>query len=190
MNVRLLAVAAVVSGLVLSTAGAQAAPRTLDGRTVKTLTMTANGGLQSNDKDQAQLLDAPDRADCAPPRCSRLPFVYKPARGVRGDLMFTVTWTNRASDIDLYVGEVNRDGSTTTVDSCGGVGTTSEKVFVPAGSLRPGRTYVLVVDWFRSINETATAKVQIGVPSTIKTTVPTRYDGQAPGTLFKVNCTQ
>ena len=190
MKVRLLTAAALAGALAVSTAGAQAAPRTLDGRSVKTLTMTASGGLQDNDKDQAQLLSSPDRADCAPPRCSRLPFLYKPAKGVKGDLMFTVTWTNRASDIDLYVGEVARDGSTTTVDSCGGVGSTTEKVFLPAKALKPGKTYVLVVDWFRSLNETATAKVQIGVPSTIKTTVPAKYDGQLPGTLFKVNCTQ
>jgi hypothetical protein len=73
------------------------------------------------------------------------------------------------------------------VDSCGGVGNTSEKVFVPAGVLRSGRTYVLVVDWYRSLNETAKAKVELG-GSTVKTTVPKQYDGQLPGTIFKVNC--
>jgi hypothetical protein len=187
MKVRLVSAAVLAGALALSTVGAEAAPpKTLDGKKVKVLTLNASGGLQSNDKDNASLTSV-DRADCAAPRCARLPFVYKPAKGVKGDLMATVTWTNPASDIDLYIGEVLKDGSTVTVDSCGGFGNTSEKVFVPAGVLRSGRTYVLVVDWYRSLNETAKAKVELG-GSTVKTTVPKQYDGQLPGTVFKVNC--
>ena len=189
MKVRLATAAVLLGVLAAGTPGAQAANPVLDGKKIKVLSLTASGGLQSNDKDQAQL-KTPDRADCAAPRCARLPFTYKPAKGVNGDLMFTVTWTNPASDIDLYAGEVGKDGSTTTIDSCGGTGTASEKVFVPAASLKSGKTYVLVVDWFRSLNETAKATVQIGVPSSIKATVPPQYDGKVPGTLFKVNCTQ
>lgn len=184
MKIRLITAAAVAGGLVASVGGAQAASPTIDGKKVKTISITANGGAQSNDKDQASLT-SPDRLACAAPRCAKLTFTYAPAKGLsNGDLMFTATWTNPASDIDLYIGELDKKGNASDIGHCGGTGTTSEKVFVPKSSLKAGHKYVMVVDFFRSVNETATGKVEIGVPNSIKSTVPAAADGA----VFPVNC--
>jgi hypothetical protein len=184
VKVRLITATVLASGLALSMSGAQAATPTLDGKKVKVLSFTPNGGAQDNDKDQASLT-TPDRLACEMPRCAKLTFVYKPAKGVKGDLMFTATWTNPASDIDVYVGEVAKDGSASDVGHCGGAATTTEKVFIPASDLKSGKKYVMVVDFYRSVNETVNAKVEIAVPNTIKSTVPSNVDS----TLYPVNCT-
>ncbi|MDP9183423.1 MAG: hypothetical protein M3P04_11685 [Actinomycetota bacterium] len=186
MRSRLILAPVLVGALALMSSGAGAATKTLDGKKVKKLTITASGGAQANDADLVTgLLDAPDRTDCAMPRCARLTFKYLPAKGVKGDLMFSVNWANPLSDIDLYVGEIAKDGSSTEIGHCAGFGTTSEKLFIPKSQLKSGKQYVLVVDFFRSLNETATGTVQIGVPNTIKTTVPTSVDGQ----VQNINCT-
>jgi hypothetical protein len=186
MRARLILVPVLAGALAVMTVGASAAPKTLDGKKVKKLSITANGGAQSNDSDLATgLLGAPDRTECEMPRCARLPFTYLPAKGIKGDLMFTVTWTNPASDIDLYVGEIAKDGSSSEIGHCAGVGQPHEKLFIPRSQLKPGKKYVLVVDFFRSLNETATGTVEINVPNTISTTVPAQLDGQ----VQNINCT-
>jgi hypothetical protein len=174
------------------TVGASAAPKTLDGKKIKTLTLSASGGLQDHDDsnvtDLPHVLDTlPDRADCKAPRCAKLPFVYKPAKGVKGDVMFAITWSNPLTDYDLYVAEVDRDGTTTSVGAfhCGGTGGTSEKVFVPRGTFKAGKTYAMVVDFYRSVNDTVHGTVTMG-PSTVSHPVP----AQADGLLFPINCTQ
>ncbi len=184
MKIRLITAAVVAAGLAVSVSGAQAATPTLDGKKVKSLSLTASGGAQSNDKDQVAL-ESSDRLACAAPRCAKLTFTYAPAKGLsNADLMFTATWANPASDIDLYVGELDKRGNATDIGHCGGTGTTSEKVFIPKSALKAGKTYVVVVDFFRSVNETATGKVEIGVPNSIKSTVPAAVDAA----LFPVNC--
>lgn len=188
MKIRLVTAAALAGGLALSVSGAQAATPTIDGKKVTSLTLTANGGVQSNDAEQASLATT-DRLACAAPRCAKLTFTYAPAKGLKnGDLRFTATWTNPASDIDLYVGELDKKGNASDIGHCGGTGGTSEKVFLPKSSLKAGHRYVMVLDFYRSLNETATGKVEIGVPNTIKSTVPASLDGQVPGTVFPVNC--
>lgn len=192
MKVRLATATVLMGLLAVSTAGAQAATPVLDGKKVKVLTLTASGGTQDHDTDMVTDLakdptgPSPDRTQCAAPRCGKLRFTYKPAKGVKGDLMFTLNWTNQASDMDLYVAEVAKDGSLSDIGHCGGVGGTSEKVFLPASSLKSGKSYVLVADFFRSVNDTVTGKVQIGAPSTVKTTVPAQVDGL----VYPFNCTQ
>jgi hypothetical protein len=194
MRTRVVLASLLVGTLAVMSTGASAAPKTLDGKKVKKLTMVASGGLQDHDETNAtEALDAPDRADCAAPRCAKLKFVWKPAKGVKNsNVMFSISWGTPLSDYDLYVAEVNKDGSTTTLgsNSCGGTGTTSEKVYVTKDQFKAGRTYALVVDFYRSFNDTVTATVEMGVPNSIKQTVPPQYDGQFPGTLFKINCTQ
>jgi hypothetical protein len=176
------------------TTGAGAATKTLDGKKVKKITMVASGGTQDHDETNVtELLDPPDRADCAQPRCAKLKFVWKPAKGVKNsNVMFSIEWGSPLSDYDLYVAEVNKDGSTTTLgsNSCGGTGSTQERVYVTKDQFKSGKTYALVVDFYRSVNDEVTATVEMGVPNTIKQTVPPQYDGQFPGTLFKINCTQ
>jgi hypothetical protein len=193
MRARLVVAPLLVGALAVMTVGASAAPKTLDGKKVKQLTLTASGGLQDNDSTNVtEALTTPDRADCSAPRCAKLPFVWKPAKGVSGDVMFTITWSNPLTDYDLYVAEVARDGSTSTLEdqSCASSGGTSEKVFVTKDKFKPGHTYAMVVDFYRSVNDTVHGTVQMGAKNTIPGTVPAQYDGHFPGTLVKVNCTQ
>lgn len=193
MRSRLLLASALVGALAVTTTGAHAATPTLDGKKVKKLTLTASGGLQDHDETNVtEALDAPDRADCTAPRCAKLKFVWKPAKGVKGNVMFTITWSNPLSDYDLYVAEVARDGSTSTLEGqvCGSIGSTGEKVYVTKDKFKPGKTYAMVVDFYRSVNDTVKGTVAMGVASTITHTVPDEYDGQFPGTLIKINCTQ
>jgi hypothetical protein len=182
VKIRLIASAAVAAALALSMSGAEAATPTMDGKKVKALTMVGKGGLQTNDKDL--VIDNPDRVGCTGARCGKLKFIYKPAKGVRGGLMLTSTWTNPLSDIDLYLARVEKNGTLTDVAHCGGSAGTKEKVYVAPALLSSGRTYVMVADYYRSINDTVTSKVEINVPTTIKQTMPSAADGP---TYF--NCT-
>ena len=184
MRTRLVLTAAAVGAVALVAPSALAAPTpVMDGKKVKELVLKANGGVQDHDDDTASLETA-DRVNCAAPRCAVLTFVYKPAKGVKDGLMFSATWTNPLSDIDLYVGEVGKRGDRSEVAHCGGAGNTSEKLFVAASDLKPGKTYALVADMYRSLNEEVTAKVAFGA-NTVKTTVPAAVDSA----VYPVNCT-
>jgi hypothetical protein len=150
----------------------------LDGKKVKTIVRTGSGGLQDNDADNASLATA-NRADCAAPRCLRLDFVYKPAAGVKGNVLFKVTWTNPASDFDLYVASDKR----AQLAACGGPGGMGEALVLSGKTLKYGKRYTLVVDFFRSVNDTATATVQFPTAKAAGTTVPAQADE-----LFPTNC--
>lgn len=193
MKLRLVLAAALSAALAFTVSGAEAAPPVLDGKKKKSLVLKSTSGFQDHDSDNVTVLvDDSEKYDvCPPARCKRLPFVYKPAKGIKGGLMITATWASELSDIDIYLYEVQKDKSGLDVGSCGGfTGTAkSEKIFVDRRGLRSGRTYVLLVDFYRTIGDTVTAKVEINKPNTIKQTVPAAYDGELPGTLFKVNCT-
>lgn len=202
MRTRLVLVPAVLAGLVLSLSGAEAATKTMDGKKVKSLTITANGGAQDNDgwlvydavalaeegieDELPEQLHRVQPEDCTkPPLCANLDFIYKPAKGIKGGLMFTTTWANPASDIDIAVVQYEKDGSRTKLASCGGFGSATEKLYLAPSELKPGRKYALVIQFFRSFNETVTGKVQINVPSTMKSTFTLPVLGD-PG----LNCTQ
>lgn len=185
MKFRLAVATAVVGALALSMSGAQAATPVMDGKKVKVLKITANAGLQSNDKDAASTSTI-DHSICTPPRCAKIKFVYKPAKGAKGGLMFTMGWNNSTvSDLDLYVYSLDKRGNGTDIGHCGGPTGKSEKVYVPANLLKSGTTYVMVMDFFRSVNESAVnGKVEMGIPSTIATTVPEKADGA----VYQLNC--
>jgi hypothetical protein len=180
VKLRLVTALALVGALFLSVSGAQAATPVLDGKVKKKLEITAKGGLQDN---TSTMLIGEEREYCTK-HCARLPFVYKPAKGIKGGLMFTATWSNPASDIDLTVVEAGPKGAWTEVGSCNGAGNMMEKVYIPPASLRAGKTYAMIMFYFRSVNETFKGKVEINVPSTIKPTVPAKVDEVA-----LVNCT-
>ncbi len=183
MKFRILTAAALTGALVLSISGAEAASPVMDGKKVKALKLVGKGGLQSNDKDF--VLTSSERVDCKPPRCSILTFVYKPAKGVAGGLMLTANWGSPLSDIDLYLAEVSARGARTQAGVCGGSAGTTEKVYVGRSNLKSGKTYMLIVDYYRSINETVNAKVEINVPTTITNTVPAAAEAK---TYY--NCTR
>jgi hypothetical protein len=188
MKIRVAAAIAAIAALVLSTSGADAGTPTMDGKKVKVLNFTANGGTQDHDSDAATaLLSSPDRSTCDPSRCVKVKFVYKPAKGAKGGLMITATWGKAAlSDYDLYLFELDKRGNGTDVGHCGGAGTASEKVYAPPASLHSGRTYLVVVDFFRSVSDAVTGKIEMGVPSSMKSTVPAKADEAA----YPINCTQ
>lgn len=152
---------------------------TLDGKKVKKLTGRAVGVTQTNDADNASL-ETPNRTDCKMPRCYRLDFVWNPAKGVSGNVLFKATWTNPASDFDLYVAD-SKNGQKA---ACGGVGGTGEALVLSSKSLKAGKKYSLVVDFFRSVNnDTVTATVEFPTKATAGTTAPPEAD-----MLFPVNC--
>ena len=186
MRNRLVLAAAAFSAVALAAPGALAGTSApvLDGVKTKKLTLTASGGVQSNDTVLVtSLTEDDDRVNCAAPRCAMLKFVYKPGKKVAGDVMFTLQWTNPASDMDLYIAEIGKSGNT-EIGHCASSGQAQEKYFAPSGTFKPGRTYALVMDFFRSVNETATGTVEMPSASTIKGTVPAAADEFAA-----VNCT-
>jgi hypothetical protein len=192
VKLRLIAAVALAAGLALSVSGAEAATKVLDGKKVKVLKLTVAGGMQAHDDDNVKhAIDVPDKYDtCEASRCKRLPFVYKPAKGVKGGLMITAGWTSNLSDFDLYLFEVQKDKSGLDVGHCGSFTgpNRTEKLYVDRTALRSGRTYVLLVDSYRSINDTLNAKVEINVPDTTLKVVPEAYDGEFPGTVYSINC--
>lgn len=188
MRHRLVLSAAVLAAAAVAAPAAFAgtAPATLDGRKVKKLTLTATTTAQSNDAALVtDEVDGTDRMACSAPRCAVLPFVYKPAKGVKGDVMFTLTWGTPGSDFDLYVVSIDKNGDRSQLAQCGGSAGQSEKVFLPSDSFKPGKTYGLLADFYRTPGEQVTGTVEMPGTNTIKTTVPAAADE-----LALVNCTQ
>ena len=181
MKLRLVTALALSGALLLSVSGAQAATPTMDGKKVKALTKVVNAGLAENDADT--LTDVDVKIQCPAAKCAKLAFVYKPAKGVKGGLMFTATWTNALSDFDLYAVELDKRGSATAVGSCGSFARATEKVYVGPSLLRSGRTYAIVIYFARSVNDTVTGKVEINVPDSTPKTVPAVIDSKQ-----KTNC--
>jgi hypothetical protein len=157
---------------------AEAAPPTLDGKKVRKITKTAPGGVQDHDQDNLSL-DPQYRTQCAMPRCYRLDFIYKPAKNVKGNILLKITWTNPASDFDLYFSDEKKAERA----HCGGAAGLGEMLVVRTSGLKAGRKYTLVADFFRSVNDTVTATVEFPTKTTQGTTVPEDFD-----TLLPTNC--
>ena len=186
MKFRLATITMLIGALLLSMSGAQAGPPVMDGKKVKILKLHADGGTQDHDSDLVTgLLSTADYSLCTPPQCAKLTFVYKPAKGAKGGLMLTATWGKPISDYDLYIYELDKRGNGTRIGTCGGGIGTSEKVYLGPSDLHSGRTYVMIVNFFRSIADAVDAKIEMGVPSTIVTTVPAAVDK-----LEAINCTR
>ncbi len=187
MRTRLALAAALlgVLALALPTALAAPAPPTLDGKKVTKLTLKADAPMQSND---ASLVgdDATgyDRYQCEAPRCAVVPFIYKPAKGVKADIAMSLTWTGVASDFDLYLMQIDKTGRTKLLN-CGGFYGTSEKIFVPAGTLKSGKTYAMMVDFYRTPGEKVTAELTMPGKDTTSKAVPANVDD-----LTNLNCVQ
>ncbi len=171
-----LGAAALVLGAAVPSQAAKTA--VLDGKKVKKITRTASGGQQTNDADNASL-DVPNRVVCSMPRCYRLDFVYQPAKGVKGNVLFQITWTNPASDFDLYVATDKK----AELAHCGGAAGLGEALVLSGKTLKVGRRYTLVADFFRSVDDTVTATVEFPTKRTNSTTVPAEADD-----LYPTNC--
>lgn len=153
--------------------------KTLDGKATKTLTFKDTITTpQDNDKDIAQVLNGPDRWNCAPPRCARFTFIYKPAKKVKSaPFSVRIAWTYPVEDFDLYVVPDNGDKPA----QCAGGAGTSELVI--DGDLFPGHKYTVVIDHYRALPDTVTATVKFPTTEKMPTTAPSAVDSKQP-----VNC--
>jgi hypothetical protein len=185
MRKRLVLAAAAFSAVALAVPAALASSTpVLDGKKTTKLTLNATAPMQDNDADLVtDSATHNDRMACGPARCAVLPFVYKPAKGVKGDVAFTLTWTVPASDFDLYVVSIGKDGRT-DMGHCAGSGGTSEKVFLTADNFKAGKTYGLLADFYRTPGEKVTGTVEMPGTNTIATTVPSAVDS-----IQGINCT-
>ena len=182
MKTRTLLATAVAGTLAFGLSGAEAATPTLDGARTKTVTLKATGAPQTNDADYASLEDS-NRLNCKMPRCARVDFVWKPAKGVSGNVAFKATWAVPVADIDLYVGAVGKDGSVSELGSCGATAGTQEQVYLPSSAFKAGKKYAMIVDFYRTAATEVTATATMPGTNAIKKSVPAEIDS-----LQSTNC--
>ena len=176
MRTRLLAAAVACGALALPHAAQAGRTPVLDGKKVKALTATFTPKAQVHDQE---FVSGGDRVNCASDRCGTIPFVFQPAKGVKGDLVFTISWGASGSDFDLYAVEYAKNGSAGQIATCGAFAGTSEKVVVPSSDLRPGKKYGLLVNYYRVTSDKVTASVTF--PGTTTTTTLPTDSAQAEG---------
>ena len=181
MKNRLIAAAGLAGALVVALPSAQAGTAVLDGKKVTTLTMESTPTAQTHDETfVTELPGGPERVSCTGTRCARLPFVFKPAKGVTGNLAFTIAWSVPVEDYDLYVAEIAKDGSATEIAHCGTSGGTTEKLELGSDAFKSGKTYALIVDFYRSVGQKVTSKISFPGSAGIKQTVPAAVDSLQP----------
>lgn len=78
---------------------------------------------------------------CSPAECDRMPFIYKPAKGVKSDLGLTAYWYwPETTRVDLFL----LSGSTILARCVDKVGNTRHLVY-PAKQLKPGKVYTALM---------------------------------------------
>ena len=127
---------------------AQAGTPVVDGKRVTHLDWTAQSGV--NTPSEQDIYYGVNSSTCRPPRCDRHPFVWQPAKGVTGNILFATKWTFPGEDYDLSL--VNSRGA--GIVSCYGTGGTGEAIVVPASKLVPGQTYTVVTSFTTSVPDT------------------------------------
>jgi len=169
--------AVTAAAALMATVPAHAATPTLDGKKTKVLTYKDNvTAPQDNDKDIAS---SGDRTNCAPPRCARFTFLYKPAKHVKaGPFSARISWTFPVEDYDLYVVQDNAGD----VGHCGAGAGVSEVVVI--SNPVPGHRYTIVIDHYRALPDTVTATVSFPAKDKVATTVP----GNVDGAFEPINC--
>jgi hypothetical protein len=188
MRSRLVLAVAALSAIAVTAPAALAGPAApvMDGKKVKKLTLSAMTTAQSNDTILAtEVVNGSERMSCDATKCAVLPFVYKPAKGVKGDVMFTINWATPGSDFDLYAVSIDKNGDRTQLGTCGGSVGQTEKVFLSSDNFKPGKTYALLAYFFRTPGEKLTGTVEMPGTNTIKSSVPADADE-----IALVNCTQ
>ncbi|MDQ1710601.1 MAG: hypothetical protein QOE45_51 [Frankiaceae bacterium] len=93
---------------------------------------------------------------CAPPRCYKKSFLFKPAAGVKGDLVVKAKWGTPASDYDLYLypQKAAEDGF---IGYCGGSASSGEVMVVPFNKMKTGKIYTLVINFQQSYQDKLSA---------------------------------
>jgi len=146
-----LVAAALVLGLAMPSA--QAATPVLDGKKVVKLytVQEAPPGAAAVDPTPAQV------AACKPPACGRLPFVYKPAKGVKASLSVISRnfWAGLGND-DLYLMKGSQ-----VIASCTGALSNKRYLSVPASKLKSGTTYTAVLFFSHEIGESTSIEVRL-----------------------------
>ncbi|HEU0130884.1 MAG TPA: hypothetical protein VFQ85_07840 [Mycobacteriales bacterium] len=136
----------------------------LDGKKVKGWKFNQAVTTQNNAVgDQAGSIVGPlgptfGGAACTPPRCYKKSFVFKPAKGVKGDLVVKAKWGNPGSDYDLYL-YPSGAAENGYIANCGGSASTGEVMVVPGTKLKYGKTYTLVVNFQQSYNDSLTGSL-------------------------------
>ena len=145
---------AAAAALALAAPHASAGDPVLDGKKVKNLNVT-----QEAPTDAVGVADpsSADVAKCAPPRCARVTFVYKPAKGVKAPVSVSHKQFYIAStDTDLYL----LQGST-VVAACTGIVSNARYLQVAPEALKPGTTYTAVMYYSHSTGETTRMDVNM-----------------------------
>ncbi|MDQ1713336.1 MAG: hypothetical protein QOE45_2786 [Frankiaceae bacterium] len=143
-----------------------AAGRRLDGKVRKEVAFQDfPSGPRAHDADTVVEGKAFDPYTCYKPRCYRVTFAFVPARGVQGDLAIRVDWTwffgpEQAHDVYLV------DAARRVVASCVNPGGVSRILRVPRARLKPGMSYLVVVDERRAtVGESVDGAVQFPATS-------------------------
>ena len=177
MRHRMIVAATAAAALAATLPAHAAAPKTLDGKKVKTLTFKDVVAAPS-DNDSDFVTSTGDRTVCAPPRCSKFTFLYKPAKGVKpGPFSARISWTFPVEDYDLYIVQDNAGN----IGQCGAAAGTSEVVVITDPV--PGHKYTVVIDHYRTVPDTVTATVSFPATDKVATTVPKSAEGVEP-----INC--
>jgi hypothetical protein len=172
-----LGAAALIAGATVP-ASASGGAVTLDGKKNKGWTLDQAVTTQNNVVgDQAGSLVAQagptfGGVACTPPRCYKKTFVFKPAKGVKGDLVVKAKWTTPASDYDVYLYPAKADENS-YIANCGGSASNGEVMVVPFNAMKSGKTYTLVINFQQSYNDTLTGSVTF--PSTFTSKVAPLY---------------
>jgi hypothetical protein len=150
------ALLALSSALMLALATqASAKVETLDGKKTKkvvSITQTRQNAATVGDPTDAQVAGCRNGIDC-----NRLDFVYKPAKGVKGDITVFAQWYFAGTtDVDIYLLAGSK-----VLGRCGGEMGNERHFDVAAKALKPGTRYTAVAWYSHSTSEGLTLEVDM-----------------------------
>jgi hypothetical protein len=146
-----------VSSALLVAAATQASAKidTLDGKKVKkvvSITQTRQGAATVGDPDESKIATCRQGIDC-----NRLDFIYKPAKGVKGDITVFAQWYFAGTtDVDIYL-----LGAGKILGKCGGEMGNERHFDVSAKALKPGKVYTAIAWFSHSSGEGLTLEVDM-----------------------------
>ena len=154
------ALLAVASALLVGAASQASATKidTLDGKKVKKVVsitqtrQTTKDNLTVGDPTDAQVLSCQQGITC-----NKLDFIYKPAKGVNGDItVYSYWYFLMTTDVDIYL----TDGKT-LLGRCGGEQGNVRHFDVPASALKSGKKYTAIAWFSHSSGEGLTLEVDM-----------------------------
>ncbi|MCA1822838.1 MAG: hypothetical protein ABR520_06780 [Mycobacteriales bacterium] len=103
-----------------------------------------------------------DPTTCTPADCAVKGFVFKPAKGVTGNILFAIKWTIPNEDVDLFI--IDAKGG--IVAQCAGFGGTGEALILPQDTLVAGKSYQAVAHYFLTAQDTVKGIVEFPTAET------------------------